>query len=465
MPSTVEQLSPTRVKLTVEIPFADLKPHLDRAYKEIAGQVNIPGFRKGKVPSAVIDQRFGRGVVLQEAINEAIPEAYQAAIVEAEVSPMAQPEIDVTKLEDNDLVEFVAEVDVRPSFDLPDFASVKAVVDAAEVTDELVDERISLLRERFATTVEVERAAAEGDVLVIDLIASQNGEVLEDATAEGISYKVGDEQNMLAGLDAAVTGLSAGESAEFTTTLLGGAYADQEAEVKVTVVKVQEQELPELDDDFAQMISEFDTVEEMREDLTKGIQQQLTNEQLADARDKVLEEALALVDFELPAAVVESDQQARRQQVERQLSQYGMSVEQYLATAEDETAETEEEFWATIEDRGLQALRAQVLLDAYGDANEVEVSQQDLTEMIFRRAQQNNTSPQDEVNHMMEHNHMTEWMQEIRRSKALAAICAAATVEDINGVVVEFETPVAETDEVDLGADEVQVEETETTQN
>ncbi len=447
MPSTVEQLSPTRVKLTVEIPFADLKPHLDRAYKEIAGQVNIPGFRKGKVPSAVIDQRFGRGVVLQEAINEAIPQAYQAAITEAEVSPMAQPEVEVTKLEDNELVEFVAEVDVRPSFDLPDFSSVKAVVDAAEVTDALVDERIALLRERFATTVEVDRAAQEGDVLAIDLIASQNGEVLDDATAEDISYKVGDEQNMLAGLDDAVTGLSAGESAEFTTTLLGGAYADQEADVKVTVHKVQQQELPELDDDFAQMISEFDTVEEMREDLTHGIQQQLTNEQLADARDKVLEEALKLVDFELPTSVVEADQQARRQQVERQLTQYGLSVEQYLASAEDETAETEEEFWATIEERGLQALRAQVLLDAYGDKNEVEVSQQDLTEMIFRKAQQNNSSPQDEVNHMMEHNHMGEWMQEIRRSKALAAICAEATVEDSNGAVVAFPAPAVEAEE------------------
>ncbi|WP_319946984.1 trigger factor [Tessaracoccus caeni] len=461
MPSTAEQLSPTRVKLTVEIPFTDLKPHLDRAYKSIAGQVNIPGFRKGKVPSTVIDQRFGRGAVLQEAINEAIPQAYQAAVAEAQVYPMAQPEIDVTKLEDNELVEFVAEVDVRPSFDLPDFAAVKAVVDAAEVTDEIVNERIELLRERFATTTQVERAAKEGDILVIDLVASQNGEILEDATAEGISYKVGDEQNMLAGLDDAVTGLSAGDSAEFSTTLLGGAYQDQEADVKVTVVKVQEQELPELDDDFAQLISEFDTVEEMRADLTKGIEQQLKNEQLADARDKVLEEALKLVDFELPESVLEADKQARRQQVERQLTQYGLSVEQYLETAEDETAETEEEFWATIEDRGLQALRAQVLLDAYGDANELEVSQQDLTEMIFRKAQQNNTSPQDEVNHMMEHNHMGEWMQEIRRTKALTAICAAATVEDSNGAAVEFPSPVVEpeaADEVDLGADEIEVE-------
>ena len=172
MPSTVEKLSPTRVKLTVEIPFADLQPHLDKAYKEIAEQVNIPGFRKGKVPATVIDQRFGRGVVLQEAINEAIPQAYNAAIDEAKVYPMAQPEVEVTKLEDKELVEFTAEVDVRPEVKLPDFSKIKATVEGTSDVDELMDERIELLRERFATTKEVDRAAAEGDVLTIDLVAS-----------------------------------------------------------------------------------------------------------------------------------------------------------------------------------------------------------------------------------------------------------------------------------------------------
>ena len=242
MPSTFEQLNPTRVKFTVEIPFADLAPALKKAYKEIAEQVSIPGFRKGKVPAAVIDQRFGRGVVLQEAINEVIPQAYNAAVAEANVIPLAQPEIEVTKLEDNELVEFVAEVDIRPEFELPDFASIKAEVDTLEVTDADVDERVELLRERFAKTNVVERAAAEGDVVSLNLIGRRDGVELEDAAAEGVTYKIG-SGNMIEGLDEAVTGLSAGESKVFSATLVGGAERGKEADIEVAVVKVQEQEL------------------------------------------------------------------------------------------------------------------------------------------------------------------------------------------------------------------------------
>ncbi len=457
MPSTVEKLSPTRVKLTVEIPFADLKPYLDKAYKEIAEQVNIPGFRKGKVPATVIDQRFGRGVVLQEAINEAIPVAYNAAIDEAKVWPMAQPEVDVTRLEDKELVEFTAEVDVRPEVKLPDFSKVKVTVDAPQSADDFTAERLELLRQRFATTSEVDRAAADGDVLSIDLVATQDGVELPDATAEGISYKVGEEKNMLEGLDAAVTGLKAGDSKKFTSTLVGGRFRGQEADIEVTVKTVSEQELPALDDEFAQMISEFDTVEEMKADLQKAAEQQVKAEQLSDARDKVLEAVVEKTDFELPEAVLEGEKEGRRSEVQRQLAQGGLTVEAYLEQAEDEEAETPEEFWATIDSRSTQALRAQVILDVYADEKKIDVSQQELTEMIFRRAQQNGSSPQDEINHMMEHNHMPEWMQEIRRGKALAQICAAAKVTDTDGTVVDMSLPTPETP-ADV-ADEVEAEE------
>ncbi len=453
MPSTVEKLSPTRVKLTVEIPFADLQPYLDKAYKEIAEQVNIPGFRKGKVPATVIDQRFGRGVVLQEAINEAIPNAYNVAIDEAKVWPMAQPEVDVTKLEDKELVEFTAEVDVRPEVKLPDFSKITVTVDAPESADSLTDERLELLRERFATTNEVDRAAQDGDVLTIDLVATQDGQELPDATAEGIAYKVGQERNMLEGLDAAVTGLKAGESKVFTSTLVGGQFRGQEADIEVTVKTVSEQELPAIDDEFAQMISEFDTVEEMKEDLQKAAEQQVKAEQLADARDKVLEAVIEKTDFELPEGVLAREKEARRADIQRQLAQGGLTVEAYLEQAEDEEAETPEEFWETIDERSTQALKAQVVLDVYADENKLDVSQQELTELIFRKAQQNGTSPQDEINHMMEHNHMPEWMQEIRRGKSLAAICAEATVTDADGNKIDTALPVED------AADEVEAEE------
>lgn len=461
MPSTVEKLSPTRVKLTVEIPFTDLKPHLDKAYKGIAEQVTIPGFRKGKVPAAVIDQRFGRGAVLQEAINEAIPSAYNKAIEEAELTPMAQPEVEVTKLEDNDVVEFVADVEIRPEVTLPDFASVEVSVDNAGDIEELVNERIEILRQRFATTTEVERAAADGDVVSIDLVASQDGVTLPEATAEGVTYKIGQDTNMLDGLDEAVLGLSAGESKTFTSTLMGGQFRDQEADIEVTVKSVSEQELPAVDDEFAQLISEYDTVEEMKEDLRKGAEQQVKADQLADARDKVLEGVLAKMEFDLPEGVLTREQEARRTEVERQLAGGGMTVEQYLANAEDEEAETEEAFWATVNERSEQAIKAQVVLDVYADEQKIDVSQQELTELIFRKAQQNNSSPQDEINHMMEHGHMPEWMQEIRRGKALAFIVDAATIKDADGNVIETSAPEAEEAEETEEAPVVEVIESE----
>ncbi|AFN46192.1 trigger factor [Arachnia propionica] len=447
MPSTVEKLSPTRVKLTVEIPFADLKPHLDKAYKEIAEQVSIPGFRKGKVPAVVIDQRFGRGVVLQEAINEAIQPAYEAAMVEAKAVPLAQPEIEITKLEDGELVEFTAEVDIRPEFDLPDFTAIETTVDALPSLDDEVEERIALLRKRFATTTELDREAQEGDVLTVDLTASQNGEELPEASATGVTLTVGEESGMLDGLDEAVRGLKAGESKTFASTLIGGPFRGQEADITVTVTQVAEEELPALDDEFAQLISEFDTVEEMREDLSKAVLAQAKAEQVAEARDKILEAALAQVDFEVPVDVLARELEARRNQISDQLARAGLTVETYLEQAEDEDAEDADAFWAQVDERSTQALRAQLLLDKYVDDNEVPVSQQEFTELILRRATEQRTTPQEVVNHMMEHNHMFEWQQEIRRGKALAAICEAAKVTDSEGEPVEMTPQAPEADE------------------
>lgn len=462
MPSTIEQLNPTRAKLTVEIPFTDLKPYLDKAYKEIAGQVNVPGFRKGKVPSAVIDQRFGRGVVLQEAINEALPQAYGAAVEEHKILPLGQPEIDITKLEDGDVVEFTAEVDVRPEFDLPKFDKIKVKVDAVEASDEELDERIEMLRKRFATTKEVGRKAKKGDLLTIDLVAKQDGKVLDDSTAEGVKYEIGDDKNMLEGLKKAVTGMKTGESTTFTSTLLGGAHRGEEAEIEVTVHKVEAQELPEVDDEFAQMVSEFDTVDEMKADLRKALEEQAKQEQIADARDKIVEAFVADTKFELPEKVLEADLAARRQSVERQLAGAGLTLEQYLEDSEDEEAETEEEFWAELNKRGEEALRAQIILDKYAEENNIEVSQQDLTELIFQKAQMNGSSPQQEIQHMMEHNHMGEWMSEVRRGKSLAAICALATVKDSKNKAVEMPKPaVAEEEAAEEAAEtEAPAEET-----
>lgn len=437
MPSTVEQLSDTRVKLTIDMSFDELKPMLDRAYKDIAAQVNVPGFRQGKVPAQVIDQRIGRGVVLQEAINQALPGAYAAAVQEHNVTPLGAPEIDITKLEDGDVVEFTAEVDVRPEFDLPDFSTIEVEVDAASVSDDDIDEQIEIMRQRFASTTEVDRAAKDGDVVTIDLLAQQDGETLDDGTAEGVNYRIG-AGGMLDGLDDALTGLSAGDSANFSSELVGGPHIGEQADITVTVHKVSEQELPEVDDEFASMISQFDTVEEMKADLRSAMERQAVMDQLADARDKVLELAVEKTEFPLPENLLAQEQDARRQQVGQQLAQAGMTLKQYLELTPDEDAEDEDDFWRQMDERGEQAIRAQIILDKLVEQETPEVSQEDLTQLIFAKAQQNGVSPQQEIAHMQEHDHMGEWMQEIRRSKVLAELVNKATIRDTDGNAVEL---------------------------
>jgi trigger factor len=436
VPSTVEQLSRTRVKITVEVPFADLKPSMDKAYAEVAKSVNIPGFRRGKVPPVVIDQRFGRGVIIQEAFNESWQRFYGAAVTENKLSPLAQPDVEVTKLEDGDVIEFTAEVDVRPDFDLPDFASLKAQVDALDVPDTLVDQQLDVLRNRFGSRETVERPAADGDIVTINLVASRDGEPLADATAEGVEFTIGSGQ-MLDGLDEAVTGLSAGESATFASTLVSGPLKDEEADIQVTVTKVQTAELPEADDEFAQEASEFDTIEELRTNIKDRLTGIARLDQASQARDAVLETLVGQVDIEVPEHLLNSEIDTRRNQITEQLAQAGLTVEEYLAdTSQDQT---EEEFWADLEERSAQALSAQIILDKVAEEQSLEVDQNDFTQHIVRKAQADGVPPQQVADHLKEHpHHIEEYMLEIRRGKALAVIVESATVTDSDGAVIEL---------------------------
>ncbi len=434
MPSTVEQLSPTRVKITVEVPFADLKPSMDKAYAEVAKSVNIPGFRRGKVPPMVIDQRFGRGAIIQEAFNDSWQSFYGAALTENNLSPLAQPDLEVTKLEDGDLIEFTAEVDVRPEFELPEFTTLQAQVDALDVPDTLVESQVDALRNRFGSRETVERSATDGDIVTIGLVASQDGEQLADGTADDLEYTIGSGQ-MLDGLDEAVIGLAAGESANFVSTLVSGPRQGEEADIEVTVSKVQTAELPEVDDEFAQEASEFDTIEELRSNIRERLTRMARLEQASQARDAVLENLLSQVDIEVPEHLLSSEIDTRRQQITEQLSQAGLTVERYLADIGDD--QTEEDFWADLEQRTEQALKAQIILDKVADERAIGVDQNDLTQHILRKAQADGVPPQQVADHLQEHpHHIEEYMLEIRRGKALAMIVESATVTDSNDAVV-----------------------------
>ncbi|MBW1601102.1 trigger factor [Streptomyces sp. JJ66] len=435
MKSAVENLNPTRVRLTVEVPFEELKPSLDAAYKKINQQVQVPGFRKGKVPARVIDQRFGRGAVLEEAVNDALPKLYQSAVDEGELNPLGQPEVDITELKDNELLAFTAEVDVRPQIEIPDYSGIEVTVDAVEVTDEDVDQAVEQLRERFASTAPVERAAAEGDVVKIDLEARVDGEVLPDGVAEGVDYTIGSGE-LLEGIDEAVTGLEAGGTATFTSTLKGGSAAGQEAEVKVDVQSVSARELPELDDDFAQLASQFDTMAELREDSRKRLEQNKKYEQATEAQQKVLDELIALVEVPVPEKLLEDEVNTRKHNlVNHQLGQMGMDLATYLQMQD----KTEESFDAELREQAEKGIRTQFVLDELVSTEKLNVSQEELTEHLMRRAQSSGMSPDQFAQAIVEGGQVPMLVGEVARGKALALVVEAVTVKDSNGEVVELE--------------------------
>ncbi len=433
MKSAVETLSPTRAKLTVEVPFEELKPSLDAAYKKIAAQINIPGFRRGKVPPSVIDRQVGRGAVLDEAINDMLPKKYIEALEANELLPLAQPEIEVTRLEDNEVLEFTAEVDVRPEVELPAYDGLEAQVADIEVTDADVEEQLQALRERFGTLSDVERKVEDGDFVVLDLKATQDGEVVDGAEVAAMSYRVG-RGGMIEGLDEALVGMSAGEEKTFATQLVGGDLVGSDVEVAVSVSQVQEQELPELDDDFAQEASEFDSVEELTADVRERLGRGKRLEQAAAARDAVLEVLLEKVEIPLPEGIVAEELTTRRQSVEQQLAYAGVTMESYL----DDEGQTVDEFEADLEKRVREAVAAQFILDEVAKKEELGVEQNELSEHLVRRAQQSGQDPQEFANHMFEHNHVPEMIQEILRGKALATIVESAVVKDASGALLDL---------------------------
>jgi trigger factor len=456
--SAVETLSPTRAKLTVEVPFEELKPSLDAAYKKIAQQINVPGFRKGKVPPMVIDRQVGRGPVLDEAVNEALPKLYVQALQDNDLQPLAQPEIEITKFEDHEALEFTAEIDVRPEIVLPEYDGIDVTVDDIAVTDQEVEEQVQTLRERFATLNDVDRPAADGDFVVIDLTASKDGEVVEGAEVSGMSYQIG-RGGMLEGLDEALAGMSAGDDKTFKSQLVGGDQLGEEVDVEVTVTAVKEQELPELDDEFAQTASEFDTVAELTDDVRVRLERSKRLEQAASARDAVLEKLLDLVEVPLPETVVDSELQARRENIEQQLTYAGMTMEQYL----DSEEQTVDEFESDLEKRVRDAVAAQFILDEVAKKEELGVDQNELSQHIFQRAQQSGQNPDEFARHMVEHNHIPEMVSEVVRGKALATIVEAAKVTDGSGSHVELKLlqpdgtigePVDETQDAEAPADE-----------
>ncbi len=427
MKSAVETVNPTRVKLTVEVPFDELKPSLDAAYKSISKQVTIPGFRKGHVPPRIIDQRVGRGAVIEEAVNEALPRFYAQAVEESDVRPLGQPTVDVTEVPDpakGGELKFTAEVDVRPQVDLPELEGIEVTVDDVEISDADVDERLDDLRQRFGTLVGVDRAAQAGDFVSLDINATIDGEEIDSVS--GVSYEVGSGQ-MLEGMDEAVTGLQSGETTTFTAPLAGGDRAGQEAEVTVTVQSVKERELPAADDDFAQLASEFDTLDELRDDLRTQVEQVKRVEQGMQARERLLEHLTGVVEVPVPEGIVADE------------------VHRHL---EGEGRLEDDEHRAEVEVEARKAFQQQLLLDAVAEKVQVSVNQQELVEYIVASAQQYGMDPNAFAKAVDEAGQVPAMVSEVARRKALAVVLEKARIVDASGNEVDLSTLFTSDDEV-----------------
>jgi len=437
--SAVENLSPTRVKLNVEVPFEELKPSIDEAYKTIASQIQVPGFRKGKVPSKLVDQRVGRGYVLETAINEGLNGWYQQAVVETEIRPLSRPEVEITEVPDPSATDgelkFQVEVDVRPEVELPDYAGIKVEVAAAEATEADVDKALEELRGRFGTLVAADRPAADKDFITIDITASLDGEEVDSAS--GLSYQVG-SGTMLDGLDEAVTGLSVDEDAVFDTTLVGGEHAGKDAQVKVVLTSVKVRELPEANDDFAQLASEFDTIAELREDLAKQAAEGKLVEQGVEARDKVLDKLIELVEVPVPESVIE-------EQVEQHFS-----PENNHAGEDHDTDEHRAEVKANSE----RAFQNEIILDAIADKEEVGVSQNELIDYLVSTSSQYGMDPNQFAQILDQAGQVPLMVAEVRRRKALAVVLGQAEVVDSEGKAVDLSDFVKGRDELEAEAAE-----------
>ena len=426
MKISVRNLEPTKVKLTVTVEPEELNPYLDAARKEIAKQVNVPGFRKGHVPGKIIDQRIGFAAVAGEAVNDAVPELYSKALDEKKIRPMAQPEFDVQDVpqsaNDETKLKFTATVERRPDIELPEIDGLEIAISKPEVKDEDVDKRLETLRQRFGTLVGVDRPAAKGDFANIDLTAEIDGETVD--SQEGVSYELG-SNTMLDGLDEALDGLSAGEETTFEGTLEAGDHEGQKATVKVKVNSVKAEELPELDDEFASEASEFDTLDELKADIRKAAAQDAEGRQATEARDAFIAKLQEGLEIPVPKGV-------KANMVEEQLK--GMTPDPEKATKEQK-AQAEE----TVE----KELRDQMVLDALAEKLDVQVSQSDVFNFLASIAQQYGMDPNNFIQAIIKNGQLGSAVQEVGRSKGLLAgmravkFTADGEVVDLSGFLGE----------------------------
>lgn len=416
MKSAVETLSPTRVRISIDVDFKELEPHVKTAYQTISEKVVIPGFRKGKVPASLIDQRVGRAAVLDEAINAALPNFYTQVTREHDVLPIGRPAVDITSLEDNKAVSFTVEVEIRPEITLPDFSTMEIKVDDVKVTEKDIDEQIDALRARFGTLTTVEKVVENGDFVSMDLLASVDGKELDGGSANGISYEVGSKK-MIVGLDEALVGMKAGETKSFNAPLVG-MEEGQTGDIAVTVQAVKTRELPELNDEFAKLASEFDTLEELKKDTTERLTRLKAMEQGAQARDLLVKQLIETMNVPVPEGIVEEEVHAHLEKENR---------------LEDEAHRKE------VTEEIKMSIATDFILDAIVRKEEVQVTDMEMTEYLVRSASRYGMGPEQFIQEVQQSGQVATLVADVTRTKALAVALERVKVTDASGRNVDLE--------------------------
>ncbi len=416
MKSTIETLSPTRVKISVEVAFEELSPYIADAYKKLAAQINVPGFRKGKVPAAMVEQRVGRPAILDEAINAALPEFYGQAAREHTLLVIGRPVVDIKEFKDNEKLDFTVEVSVRPEVTLPDFSKITVTVDTAEVKDEDLNDQIDELRARFGTLHTVERATKNGDFVTVDLTARINGEEVDGGKANDISYEVGSNR-MIDGLDEALIGMSAGDTKTFTTQLVGQQDGEN-GDVFIALKVVKERELPPVDDAFAKMASEFDTIEELKKDFTERLARVKKLEQGAQARDLLVEKLLGDLTIEVPDDLV---------------------LEEVNSHLEGEGRLEDAVHRAEVDKEVRDGIKSEFLLDSIVKAEEVQITEVELTDYLVRMSQRYGMGPEQFAQELQKAGQISQVIAEVTRAKALASALGRISVVDKAGAKIDLE--------------------------
>ncbi len=414
MKSTIENLTPTRIKVQVEVPFSELKPSLDAAYQKIASQISVPGFRKGKVPTQVIDQRVGRPAVLQEAVNEAIPKAYAEALKDKKVYPIGRPSVEVTELKENEDFKFSAEVDIRPDFETPKYKGLKLVVEKSRELGEDVEKQLEELRARFSNLSVVERTAKDEDVVILDITGTKDGVQVNEYSGQALAYTVG-SNGLVPGADKVLTGAKAEQSLTHEFTPTDGPFKEMQISLEITVKSVNEKILPKADDDFAKMASEFDTLDALKKNLEEKVKESRIIEQTYLARDKASEALIELMaKVPLPENAIEAE------------------FEEHFKDGHGDDAHKEE-----FKKGSRKSMQSQFILDKIAEEENIGVSDADLSEWITQNSMKYQMAPQTFADALVRSGEITLVMGEIRRSKALTLVVKEADVTDTAGQKVD----------------------------